>query len=218
MNKKAYLTILLFIGMMAITGCGKLGESEATEMVKNSCKFPDSFKKIEYEVNESTGLSHLDFNAKNGLGETVQGRAYFILTQDKIQMIDTTNIPINVLEELEKIEPANFVANTKAYNEIAKIQRENEIDMKIFMDGYNRLNGIDNYFVWQNVASQTPKINKIIKEYKEAYDRANPSVQKYFEQPINYFKIVMSGDFLYWDGYVERPTEYPDEEPILPRH
>lgn len=216
LHKKCIAAILI-AGTLMFTGCGKLGENEAVELVKQNCKYPDSFKKIAYEVNEDVGLSHLDFKAKNMLGAEIPGRVYFTITKDRIQAIDTTDVPQDALEEFEKNSPQNFEKNVTAYKSIAKVLNEHKIDMEIFMNQYNNLNGVDNYFIWRNAANSTYQINKIIKSYKEAYDQAPEEVQKFFEKPMNYFRIIITGDFLNWNAQVERPTEYPDSENLIPQ-
>lgn len=68
--KKIVASGLLITACISAGGCGlgAKGESEATDLAKQVCKIPDSFKKVSYNVDEKGNLAWLDFKAKNPMG------------------------------------------------------------------------------------------------------------------------------------------------------
>ena len=124
--KKRHIIITIFLvsALMFVLGCGKLGEKEAEGIVKKACRIPDSFVKVDYQVNEKTGLAFMDFKAKNALGVEIPGRAYFKVTKDKIEAVDTEGVPANVIEEFVKDHPNEFSECIASYKKLKSIVLE----------------------------------------------------------------------------------------------
>ena len=210
---KKTLLIIAAAASLLLAGCGKLGESEATEFVKKNCKIPDSFEKVSYVVDEKAGLSHLDFKAKNMLGVEVPGRVYFLVSKDGAKPIDTSGIDQNILDEFEKTDPAHFAGAVQSYKTIQKIIGDNKFKMDMFLDEYNNLDTMQNYYSWRSVKNSAPKINRILKAYHDAYDQAPDVVKKHFDKPVHYFVIHLEGNVLQFQGKADRPEEYPEPSP-----
>ena len=157
LGKKFSVACISLLMVLALAGCGKTGESEAEKLVKEACKIPDSYKKVDYQVDDKNGISYLDFKAKNMLGMEIPGRAYFKITKDRIV-------------------------------------------------------GNDNFFSWKMVAKDSIKANDIIKKYNDAYKTAPEIVKKYFSEPMQYFKINLTGSYMGgWSANAERTDEYPEQ-------
>ena len=121
LGKKFSVACISLMMVLALAGCGKTGESEAEKLVKEACKIPDSYKKIDYQVDDKNGISYLDFKAKNMLGMEVPGRAYFKITKDRIIGIDTDDIERNVLDDFyKKCSYMKFSECVKSYKILKK--------------------------------------------------------------------------------------------------
>ena len=52
----------------------------------------------------------------------------------------------------------------------------------------------------------------IIKKYNDAYKTAPEIVKKYFSEPMQYFKINLTGSYMGgWSANAERTDEYPEQ-------
>lgn len=211
--KKFVMVLLTIITMLVLSGCGKTGESEAEKLVKEACNIPDSFKKIDYQVDEKIGLAYLDFKAKNMLGVELPGRAYFKLTKDHIQGIDTGNIDRRVLDEFYKDAPTQFVECVDSYMVLKKNDFRENFEVKYFIDRYRELKyDNNNFFSWQYVAKDSIKVNDILKKYKDAYSSAPEIVKRKFPEPIKYFKITLNGSYMGgWSANGTRTDDFPEQ-------
>ena len=62
------------------------------------------------------------------------------------------------------------------------------------------------------VAKDSIKANDIIKKYNDAYKTAPEIVKKYFPEPMQYFKINLTGRYMGgWSANAERTDEYPEQ-------
>ena len=136
LGKKFSVACISLMMVLALAGCGKTGESEAEKLVKEACKIPDSYKKIDYQVDDKNGISYLDFKAKNMLGMEVPGRAYFKITKDRIIGIDTDDIERNVLDDFYKNAPTEFSECVKSYKILKKNHYKENFDLEFFLEMY----------------------------------------------------------------------------------
>lgn len=213
LGKKFSVACISLLMVLALAGCGKTGESEAEKLVKEACKIPDSYKKIDYQVDDKNGISYLDFKAKNMLGMEVPGRAYFKITKDRIIGIDTDDIERNVLDDFYKNAPTEFSECVKSYKILKKNHYKENFDLEFFLERYKDLKyEKDNFYAWQSVAKKSIKANDIIKKYNDAYKTAPQIVKKYFPEPMQYFKINLTGSSRGgWRANAERTDEYPEQ-------
>ena len=112
---------------------------EAEKLVKEACKIPDSYKKVDYQVDDKNGISYLDFKAKNMLGMEIPGRAYFKITKDRIAGIDTDGIERNVLDDFYKNAPTQFAECVSSYKFLKKNHYAENFDLKFFLERYKEL-------------------------------------------------------------------------------
>lgn len=215
-RKHVCLILLLILCMLFMVGCGKLGEKEAESIVKKACRIPDSFVKVNYQVDEKTGLAFLDFKAKNALGVEIPGRAYFKVTKDKVEGIDTEGVPPNVVEEFAKNNPNEFAECVASYKKLESIVNKSDFDFKMFRSSLDDLEvNNNNYFTWSSLKKQTLVINRRIKQFNEAAKNAPPSVLKHFEKfPRTYFNVILNGDYMSgWNAEFKKGlTEYPNKD------
>lgn len=212
-GKKFSVACVSLLMVLVLAGCGKTGESEAEKLVKEACNIPDSFKKVDYQVDDKNGLSYLDFKAKNMMGMELPGRAYFKLSKDRIEGIDTEGIDKKTLDDFYKNAPNQFVECVKSYKLLKKNNYKDNFELKFFLDQYRQLKyDKDNFFSWQMVAKESIKANDIIKAYKEAYSGAPEIVKKNFPAPIQYFKVDLTGSYMGgWSANAKRTDEYPEQ-------
>lgn len=213
LGKKWSIACVSLLMVLALAGCGKTGESEAEKLVKEACNIPDSFRKVDYQVDDKNGISYLDFKAKNMMGVELPGRAYFKLSKDRIEGIDTDGIDKKALDDFYKNAPSQFVECVKSYKALKKNNYKESFELKFFFDQYRQLKyDKDNFFSWQMVAIESIKANDIIKAYKEAYSTAPEIVKKNFPEPIQYFKIDLTGSYMGgWSANAKRTDEYPGQ-------
>ena len=158
LGKKFSVACISLMMVLALAGCGKTGDSEAEKLVKEACKIPDSYKKIDYQVDDKNGISYLDFKAKNMLGMEVPGRAYFKITKDRIIGIDTDDIERNVIDDFNKNAPTEFSECVKSYKILKKNHYKENFDLEFFLERYKDLKyEKDNFYAWQSVAKKVLK-------------------------------------------------------------
>lgn len=147
------------------------------------------------------------------LGMEVPGRAYFKITKDRIIGIDTDDIERNVLDDFYKNAPTEFSECVKSYKILKKNHYKENFDLEFFLERYKDLKyEKDNFYAWQSVAKKSIKANDIIKKYNDAYKTAPQIVKKYFPEPMQYFKINLTGSSRGgWRANAERTDEYPEQ-------
>ena len=202
--------------MLVLVGCGKAGEKEAESIVKKACRIPDSFVKVDYQVNEKTGLAFLDFKAKNALGVEIPGRAYFKVTKDKVEGIDTEGVTPKVIEEFDKDNPNEFAECIAYYKKLEAIANKSDFDFKMFRSTLDSIEvDNNNYFNWSTLKKETLVINRRIKQFNEAAKGAPQAVLKHFEKfPRTYFNVILNGDYMSgWNAEFKKGlTEYPNND------
>lgn len=209
--KMSVMTGLLLFTAIALSGCGKLGESEAEKMVKDACIAPSSFVKHSYHVDEKNGLAYLDFSAKNAFGTALKDRAYFVVRNNQIIAIDTKGVDFNILRELAEASPKNFKENVIYCKDIQKYKRDMDIRLEIMKHTWERLDGCNNYFTWKHARDEAKQVNKAIKRYYERYYESPAIVQMHYPTPPAYYKVILTGNFNgNWSAKGQRPSEYPD--------
>ena len=204
------MVAFLIISAIIISGCGKLGESEAEKIVRDSCRVPSSFVKHDYQVDEKNNLAYLDFSAKNAFGAELKNRVYFVIRDKQIIPVDTDGIDLVILKNLADASPKNFKENVIYCKDLNRYKQEMDIAIKIFDHTWDRLGGNNNYFVWEHARQEAKQINKLIKKYYDRYYEAPAIVQHQFDMPPAYYKVNLTGDWQYWRANGERPTNYPD--------
>ena len=211
LSGKITFGLVLVCFLLVLSGCGKLGEKEAEEMVKKACRIPDSFKKVEYQVDEKNGISYLDYKAKNALGVELPGRVYFMVSKDRLEPLDTDGIPNNQAEAIYKANPKQFVEGVAAYKHLKQIKDKHKFEIDLFLDRYKQLNVEKSFFSWDYARKESYKINNIIKEYKETYEGAPEVVKQFFDKPMKYFKIEVNGSYIGgWSARGNVVDDYPD--------
>lgn len=207
---KKSIVVAFFISIaVLISGCGKLGESEAEKIIKDACKIPSSFKKLDYQVDEKNGLSYMDFTAKNPLGMDLKSRTYFVIRDKHIIPVDTDNIPENILRDFVSTNLDKFKECVIYYKDMKKLERDLEVPLKIMKEHYFDLDNNDNFFTWKSAAQQARKLNPKIKAYSDRYYESLPVVQKYFNVPPSYYKITVTGSYRDWNAHAEQTNDYP---------
>ena len=215
--KKRHIILIIFLvsSLMFVLGCGKLGEKEAEGIVTKACRIPDSFVKVDYQVNEKTGLAFLDFKAKNALGVEIPGRAYFKVTKDKIEAVDTEGVPPNVIEGFVKDHPNEFSECIASYKKLKSIVDKSEFELHMFSSMIDNVNDDNNnYFSWQSLQKQARVVNRKIKQFNEAAKSSPGSVADQFTNfPRKYFKVIINGDYMSgWSAEFKKDLdEYPDK-------
>ena len=215
-RRRAFSILILMLCMIFLIGCGKTGEKEAESIVKKACRIPDSFVKVDYQVNEKTGLAFLDFKAKNALGVEIPGRAYFKVTKDKVEGIDTEGVPPKVVEEFAKDNPNEFAECVACYKKLNEIANKSDFDFKMFrstLDNFDFDN--NNYFNWSTLKKETLTINRRIKQFNDAAKDAPQAVLKHFEKfPRTYFNVILNGNYMSgWNAEFKKGlTEYPNND------
>lgn len=215
-RRRAFSILILMLCMIFLIGCGKTGEKEAESIVKKACRIPDSFVKVDYQVNEKTGLAFLDFKAKNALGVEIPGRAYFKVTKDKVEGIDTEGVPPKVVEEFAKDNPNEFAECVAYYKKLNEIANKSDFDFKMFRSTLDNIEvDNNNYFNWSTLKKETLTINRRIKQFNDAAKDAPQAVLKHFEKfPRTYFNVILNGNYMSgWNAEFKKGlTEYPNND------
>ena len=125
LGKKFSVACISLLMVLALAGCGKTGESEAEKLVKEACKIPDSYKKVDYQVDDKNGIAYLDFKAKNMLGMEIPGRAYFKITKEIpiVEKVPFSSARKYALTKFEKgsyaVGACEFITDKKDFNIIS---------------------------------------------------------------------------------------------------
>lgn len=211
--KKIVASGLLITACISVGGCGlgAKGESEATDLAKQVCKIPDSFKKVSYNVDEKGNLAWLDFKAKNPMGVEIPGRIYFTFENNKIRMIDTQNIDKNILEKFAKTDPAKFEECVKSYSRLKKEVDSWNFTMKFLNNQLEQMKlSQKNYFGWQSLERTATQYNAKLKPILDVYEKAPAVVQKEFPnlKDAEYLKVDLQGDYFSWNVKTDWTKDY----------
>ena len=215
---KRLLLGLMFLVVLMLIGCGKTGEKDAEIYIKNRCNVPDSFVKVNYEINKEANLAKLDYKVKNLIGLELPGRAYFRVLNDKVIYIDTEGIDRNALEFFENHNPQNFELNVKSYKDMFEIVQDGMFDAKLFsnvMEDFDR----DSYYSWVTLRKRANRVNKMLKKTKDIYNGSSvefkqllnqeaPGIDKFIA--LKYMKVSLVGDYSDWKGDIDFTDKYDD--------
>lgn len=213
---KAAIAGMLFVSLFSFSGCGNKYESEITKQVQQECKIPDSFRKVDYKIDEKNGLAWLDYKAKNPMGQEIPGRAYFTVTSDGFKQVPTHDIDKQILEDFAKEDPSKFAECVIDYVKIKRLWEKYTIDAQVLHSIYDQLNGSNkkNYFMWDQSRNLAITSNKSLKAVKDAYNNSPTVVQGKFPKVADakYLKIELTGDFFKFSAKGEGVDEYPEME------
>ena len=215
LNTKKVMTIaFLIISLFPLFGCGKKYEAEITKGVRESCKIPDSFKKVDYQIDEENGIAYLDYKAKNIMGVEIPDRIYFAVSDNGFKGIPTEEIDKQTLKKFYENAPASFEICVYFYSTLEKMRE----DMRFDLDSINNTrenietSDHDNYYVWESYKNDAKKLNYKIKKIKDSYANAPSIVKDDFKEidDLKYTKVTLTGNWDSWDAKSEQVDEFPE--------
>lgn len=213
LSRVARLTLagVLMLSTFSFAGCGAKYESEITKQVQENCKIPDSFKKVDYKVDEKNGLAWIDYKAKNLMGVEIPNRAYFTVGANGISRVDTDDIEEAVLKDFVEKNPDKFAECVRSYHEVKELDAKVFGREKMIESLIEQAKASDNYFIVDQCRRFGTMYNRALKKAKDAYNKAPDSVKEQFLLgEAKYVKVTLEGDFFEYRSRIEWVNDYPE--------